>query len=131
MRGSFCIVAKEENVITEKGVRAFIMECLLNSPLSKGTVFNVDKKTVEVRLDGDEEQVRAFINDLNAALVRQFGNPVINLTDFKENKELEIPDLMRSSQALMVGQLEKGISVQLSILKVLEELPQKIAGVLK
>ena len=145
MKGSFLITSDSENVITEKGVRAFIMERLLNSPFNKGAVFNIDDKTIEVRLEGDEEQIKAFIRDLNSALVRLHGNPTITLTEFQKNNELEIPELMRSSQALMVGQLEKGINVQLriinvqlrilesleNVLKSLEKLPKKIADSLK
>ncbi|MFA4907800.1 MAG: hypothetical protein WC602_06010 [archaeon] len=46
MKGSFLITPDSENVITEKGVRAFVMERLLNSPFNKGAVFNIDKKTI-------------------------------------------------------------------------------------
>ena len=131
MKGSFLIKAKAEEVVTEKGVRAFIMERLLNSPFGKGAVFNVDGKTVQVQLEGDEKQIKAFMMDLEKALVGQFGNPTISFTAFQENPALEIPDLMRSSQALMVGQLQKGISVQLDILSALKSLPRELAEILK
>ncbi|MEW6295492.1 MAG: hypothetical protein AB1467_04335 [Candidatus Diapherotrites archaeon] len=138
MKGSFLIKAKEPKVITEKGVRAFIMERLLNSPFNKGSVINVDEKTVQVQLDGDEKQIKLFMQKLEKDLVAQFGNPSISFTLFQENPALEIPDLMRSSQALMVGQLQKGISVQLDISqtlremsKELRELPRELAKILK
>ncbi|MFH1256792.1 MAG: hypothetical protein V1494_05885 [Candidatus Diapherotrites archaeon] len=131
MKGSFRIIAEKENIITEKGVRAFIMERLLNRAFNKGAVFNIDNKTVEVQLEGDEEQIKSFIEDLKKSLSKQFGNPVITLTAFQKNDALEMPELMRSSQALMVGQLEKGITIQLRILNALEELPNKLANALK
>src|SRR3989344_99962 len=129
MKGSFLIVAKEKGIITEKGVRAFIMEGLLNSPFSRGSAFNLDEKTVKVQLEGDERQIREFIENLQKALVAQFGNPVISFAPFMEDSSLEIPELMRSSQALVVGQLQKGITVQLDILDTLKNLPDKLADV--
>lgn len=131
MKGSFLIVAKKKGVITEKGVRAFIMDMLLNSPFSRGAVFNVDEKTVKVMLEGDEQHIKEFMEDLQKALVAQFGNPIISFGSFVEDPSLEIPELMRSSQALMVGQLQKGITVQLDILDALKNLPEKLADVLE
>lgn len=94
--------------------------------------------TVQVQLDGDEKQIKLFMQNLEKDLVSQFGNPAISFTLFQENPALEIPDLMRSSQALMVGQLQKGISVQLDISqtlkemsKELRELPKELAKILK
>ena len=130
MKGSFLIVAKEKGIITEKGVRTFIMERLLNSPFSKGSVFNLDEMTVKVQLEGDERHIREFIENLQKALVGQFGNPTILLLPFNEDPLLEIPELMRSSQALMVGQLQKGISVQLDILDTLKDLKSNDEGTL-
>lgn len=116
MKGSFQIRASEEKVITEKGLRAFVMDELLNSPLSKGTVINIDDKTVDVWLEGDEKQIKKFKEELEKKVIAKFGNPVIAFADFLENTLLEVPNLMRSSQALLVGQLHKGIGVQLEIL---------------
>lgn len=122
MKGRFFIKAKEPNVVTEKGVRAFVLERLLNSPFAKGTAFNVDEKTVEIWIEGDEQQIKKFKEQLEKDVIAKFGNPVITFTEFKQDHLLEVPDLMRSSQALLVGQLEKGITVQLKILGKLDKL---------
>jgi len=122
MKGGFFIKAKEGNAITEKGVKAFIMERLLNSPFKKGCALNIDDKTVRVELEGDEKQIKEFIKNLEKALIARLGNPAVSFTAFEENQALEIPALMRSSQALVVGQLEKGISVQLEILETLKNM---------
>lgn len=122
MKGSFRITAKEENLITERGVRAFIMERLLNSPFRNASAFNVDEKTVEIRLEGGKTQINAFREKLREAVIAKFGNPGLSFTPFRQNAALEIPGLMRSSQALMVGQLQKGITVQLGILNLQSEL---------
>lgn len=120
MKGSFQIKAKDKNVITERGVRVFIMERLLNSPFKRGTVFNADEKTVEVQLEGDEKQIMEFRKSIEKALLEKCGNPELSFVPFRANPELELPAIMRSSQALVVGQLDKGITVQLEILKSLE-----------
>ena len=130
MKGSFLIKAKQENIVTEKGVRAFIMERLLNSSFEKGSVVNIDKKTVQIQLEGDEKQVKEFVEKLKRDVAGQFGNPTIYFTSFQENPALELPDLMKSSQALMVGQLQKGIGVQLDILAVLKSLPRELGKIL-
>ena len=101
---------------------------MLNSAFSKGSVFNVDDKTVEVRLEGDEKQIKQFIEQLQKDVIVQFGNPMITFTPFKENPALEVPDLMKSGQALMVGQLDKGIGVQLHILNVLKGMNGELKG---
>ena len=131
MRGSFLIISKDEKIITEKGLRAFVMEKLLNSSFSKGAVISVGEKTVEVRLEGDEKHIKEFKKELEKELLYKFGNPVIIFTEFKEDILLEIPKIMRASQALLVGQLSKGIGVQLQILDVLEKLPERIAKAIK
>ncbi len=130
MKGSFLIKAEEKEVITEKGVRAFILERLLNSPFQKASVFNVDETTMQVQLEGDEKQIKEFKQKLEDAVIAQFGNPTISFTAFEENPALEIPDLMRSSQALMVGQLQKGIGVQLDILDALKKIPRQLAKII-
>lgn len=106
MKVSFLIKAKEENVITECGVRTFIMERLLNSPFAKASVSNLDNKTAQVLIEGDEKQVREFVQNLEREVIAQFGNPAVSFTQFQENPALEIPELMRSSQALVFGQLQ-------------------------
>lgn len=128
MKASFLIKAREKEAITEKGVRAFILERLLNSPFERGTAFNLDEKTVEVRIEGDGKQIEKFKAELEKALVAQFGNPAILFSELKENPALEIPQLMRSSQALIVGQLQKGIEIQLAILDTLKNMVAELKG---
>lgn len=115
VKAGFLIKASESDVITERGVRAFVMERLLNSPFEKGSVANLDDKTVEVLLEGDEKDIRKFKEKLEHDLTAKLGNPIIVFTDTQETGN-EIPNIMKSSQALMAGQLEKGIDVQLKIL---------------
>ncbi len=121
MRAEFLITAGEANIITEKGVRAFVMERLLNSSFEKGSVANLDDKTVQVRLDGDEKDIKKFKQQLERDMAAKFGNPIISFTDIEQTSD-EIPNLLKSSQGLVVGQLEKGIDVQLKILHTLDSM---------
>ncbi|HLC92117.1 MAG TPA: hypothetical protein VJH23_00220 [archaeon] len=144
MKASFLIKAKQPNTITEKGVRVFVMERLLNSSFDKGSVVNLDDKTVQVRLEGDEKEIRKFKELLEKEIIAKFGNPTIVFTQIQETTD-NVPVLLKSSQALMVGQLQKGIGIQLEILGTLKnmprnhndillalkELPQEIARALK
>ncbi len=141
MNASFLIRAKEPNVITEKGVRVFVMERLLNSSFDKGSVVNLDDKTVQVRLEGDENEIRKFKELLEKEIIAKFGNPIIVFTQVQETTD-NVPVLLKSSQALMVGQLHKGINVQLEILDTLRNmradtlttfrnLPEEIARALR
>ena len=138
MRGKLFIKASEKSVITSKGVRAFVMGKILNSTIQKAAVLNIDDKTVEVQLEGEKEKIEAFIKSLKKEVLEKFGNPKLSFTDFQEDLKLEVPRIMRSSQALMVGQLEKGIGIQLEILKALKEmswglkeLPERLAEKLR
>ncbi len=127
MRAEFLIKAKEANIITEKGVRAFVMEKLLNSPFEKGFVANLDGRTVQVRIEGDEKEIMEFKQRLEMELVAKLGNPEIAFSDISQTTA-RMPNLLKSSQALMVGQLEKGITVQLDILGTLKSLGSELRG---
>jgi hypothetical protein len=128
MKGKFRIIAKQENIITNKGVKAFVMEKLLNSPFQNAAVLNVGSKTVEVQIEGEKEKVFAFIKELKRGISEEFGNPLVSFTEFEENPLLEVPSLLRSSQAFSIGQLQKGIGVQLKIFDSLEEMKQEFKG---
>jgi acylphosphatase len=122
MKGYFLVKAKEADIVTEKGVRALIMEMLLNAPFSRASVTNIDNKTVQIQIEGDEKQIKLFIKKIEKVLIEQLGNPTVYFSGFTEDSSLEIPNLVRSSQALMVGQLQKGIGVQLEIISAIKEL---------
>lgn len=125
MKADFLIRAKEANSITEKGVRAFVMERLLNSSFEKGCVANLDDKTVHVQIEGDEKDIMKFKERLEKDMNAKFGNPTIVFSDIRQTTQ-SIPSLLKSSQALMVGQLEKGIDVQLKILHSLDSMHHEL-----
>ena len=126
MKGFFLIKAKEKKIIQDKGIRAFVLEKILESSLEKGSAINLpDGKTVEVRLQGKKKSIENFIENLKKELIQKLGNPTVLFSEFHEN-ELEIPSLVRSSQALVVGQLSKGIQVNLQILNSFDKFNKKL-----
>ncbi len=131
MKSSFQILAKDPNTIMEKGIRAFVTERLLNSSFEKGTALNINDQTVEVRIDGDRIEIEKFRKELENALREKLQNPTIHFTELREEPPIDIPPIMRSSQALLVGQLEKGIDVQLKILDALKEMNHDLSNAIK
>ena len=126
LKGFFLIKAKEKKIIQDKGIRAFVLEKILESSLEKGSAINLpDGKTVEVRLQGKKKSIENFIENLKKELIQKLGNPTVLFSEFHEN-ELEIPSLVRSSQALVVGQLSKGIQVNLQILNSFDKFNKKL-----
>ena len=119
MKGVFLVKSVEKDIVQNKGVRAFILERILNDPeIKKGNATNLgDGRTVEVSLEGNPRAVRKFIERLKIEITNEFGNPAITFTEFEENEYIEIPSLHRSSQALVLNQLQKGINVQFKILE--------------
>ena len=86
MKGSFLIKAKDKKIITEKGIRAFVMDRMLNSPLTRGTAFNVDDKTVEVRVEGEEKHIKEFIAQLKKDMTAMRG---LALTESKVRRVIK------------------------------------------
>ncbi len=91
IRGSFLLKSKDERLITDKGLRALVMEKLLNSSFERAALINIDEKTVEVRLEGDAVQIKKFKQELEREFIAKFGNPIITFTEFKEDLLLEVP----------------------------------------
>jgi len=79
---------------------------ILNSGLN-GTAINLADGRVEVRLEGEKERIIEFYEELKKAKPELAGNP--GFYDLEFNADLMVPDSMRSSQALMLEQLSKGI----------------------
>jgi acylphosphatase len=94
--------------VQEVGYRVHIMQKILNSGLN-GTVINLADGRVEVRLEGEKEGIEEFYEELKDGNSPELvvGKP--GFYDLEFNADLMVPDSMRSSQALMLEQLSKGI----------------------
>ena len=94
--------------VQEVGYRVHIMQKILNSDL-KGNVINLADGRVEVRLEGEKERIEEFYEELKKENSPELVAGKPEYYDLEFNADLMVPDSMRSSQALMLGQLTKGI----------------------
>jgi acylphosphatase len=92
--------------VQEVGYRVHIMQKILNSDL-EGNVINLADGGVEVRLEGEKERIIEFYEELKKEKPELAKNP--HFIDLEFKADLLVPDSMRSSQALMLEQLGKGI----------------------
>jgi len=100
--------------VQEVGYRVHIIQKILNSGLN-GTAINLADGRVEVRLEGEKERIEDFYEELkkentpNLSLEKKALPKKQQYHDLEFNADLMVPDSMRSSQALMLEQLSKGI----------------------
>jgi acylphosphatase len=90
--------------VQEVGYRVHIIQKILNSGLN-GTALNLADGRVEVRLEGEKERIIEFYEELKKAKPELVGN--LGFYDLEFNVGLNVPDSMRSSQALMLEQFSK------------------------
>lgn len=121
--------------VQEVGYRVHITQKILNSDL-KGNAINLADGRVEVRLEGEKERIIEFYEELKKEKPELAKNS--EYQDLEFNADLMVPDSMRSSQALILEQLSKGIvyiaGMSESIKGMdekLDKLPQRIAKELK
>ena len=127
-----------QNHVQEVGYRLFIIQRILDSDL-EGTARNLPDGRVEVLLKGEKEHIEDFVNNLKKEKPELAKNPTLSKIEY--NDSLIIPEVMRTSQGLMVEQLGKGVPLLVDmnekldkldgIEKRLDELPRKIAEELK
>ena len=94
--------------VQEVGYRVHIMQKILNSGLN-GTAINLADGRVEVRLEGEKERIEELYEELKKENSPELVAGKPEYYDLEFNADLMVPDSMRSSQALMLGQLTKGI----------------------
>jgi acylphosphatase len=94
--------------VQEVGYRVHIMQKILNSGLN-GTAINLADGRVEVRLEGEKERIEEFYEELKKENSPELAAGKPEFYELEFNADLMVPDSMRSSQALMLSQLTKGI----------------------
>ncbi|MEA2076227.1 MAG: acylphosphatase [Euryarchaeota archaeon] len=92
--------------VQKVGYRVHIIQKILNSGLN-GTAINLADGRVEVRLEGEKERMIEFYEEFKKEKPELAKNSEYQNLEF--NADLMVPDSMRSSQALMLEQLSKGI----------------------
>ncbi|MBI1974201.1 acylphosphatase [Candidatus Micrarchaeota archaeon] len=92
--------------VQDVGYRVHIVGKILESPL-EGTAVNTADGSVKVMLRGEKEHILQFYEELKKEKPELAENPAMSKPEF--NEALEVPDAMRSSQHLMLGQFSKGV----------------------
>lgn len=126
------IMAKARFYISDRvqkvGYRLFIIQKILNSTLD-GTALNLPDGRIEVRLKGEKEHILRFIEELKKEKPELAQNPIVSQPEFDEG--LDVPDAMRSSQALLTRQLGKGVKHIVGIENRLENVGKDIQNLAK
>ena len=96
-----------KNGVQDVGYRLFIMQKILNSTLTGGTAINTPDGRVKVLLEGEREEIEQLIKELEQEHPELAKNPTRTSAEY--NPLLHVPDIMRSSQALQLGQFQKSV----------------------
>ncbi len=107
--------------VQEVGYRSFVIEQILDSDLN-GTARNLPDRRVEVLLEGEKEHILDFIERLKKEKPELAKNP--SLAGIEFNDSLIVPDIMKSSQALLCGQFSKAVIHVIGIEKGIGELKE-------
>ncbi|MBI1973324.1 acylphosphatase [Candidatus Micrarchaeota archaeon] len=112
--------------VHDVGYRVYIVGKILESPL-EGTAVNTQDGRVKVMLRGEKEHILQFYEELKKEKPELVENPTTSKLEFSEL--LEVPDAMRSSQHLMLGQFSKGVGFLAKMNQNLTGVNQNLAGV--
>src|SRR3989338_5847324 len=96
-----------KNGVQDVGYRLFIMQKILNSTLTGGTAINTPDGRVKVLLEGEREEIEQLIKELEQEHPELAKNPTRTSAEY--NPLLHVPDIMRSSLALQLGQFQKSV----------------------
>lgn len=93
------------------------MEKILSFPDLKGGAFNRPDGRVEVKVEGKEEDIERLREETISEIGRKKDNLGIEgrVGEIEYDDSLEIPDAMRSSQSLQLGQMSKFVDVGLDM----------------
>jgi acylphosphatase len=92
--------------VQDVGYRVWIMEKILNSKL-EGTAQNMPDGSIQVLLEGEKEKIIQFYEKIRKEKPELVENPTAMELIFDET--LDVPDALRSSQALQMDQFEKSV----------------------
>jgi acylphosphatase len=121
------------------GLRVFLTSFMMDEGIKKGVARNIDKKTVEMLVDLGNTNAEEFHKKVETAIHTEFESADTGCDRGKINVKLaetsnpgwDIPDIMFSSQSLLLNQTGKGVNVMLRIEKGINDLPEKLARAIK
>jgi len=117
------------------GLRVFLTSFMMDEGIKKGVARNIDKKTVEMLVDLGNTDAKEFHKKIETAIHAGFESADLGCDPREIRVELagmsnpgwDIPDIMFSSQSLLLNQTGKGVNVMLRIEKGINDLPEKLA----
>ena len=114
------------NHVQDVGCRGFIISEMMFAGFEKGNAINLSDGRVEVRIEGEENKINEFVEELEKKLIAKYGNPVVSVSETEYSPDLELHDLMKTSQAHLLTQFDKGIGVMKSMEGHLERIDKKL-----
>ncbi len=114
------------NHVQDVGCRGLIISEMMFAGFEKGNAINLADGRVEVRIEGEENKIKEFVEELKKKLIAKYGNPVVRISEAEYAQDLEIFDLMKTSQAHLLTQFDKGIGVMKSMEGHLERIDKKL-----
>ena len=121
-RARFCV----SNHVQDVDCRGFIISEMMFAGFEKGNAINLSDGRVEVRIEGEENKINEFVEELEKKLIAKYGNPVVSVSETEYSPDLELHDLMKTSQAHLLTQFDKGIGVMKSMEGHLERIDKKL-----
>ena len=112
--------------VQDVGCRGFIISEMMFAGFEKGNAMNLSDGRVEVRLEGEENKIKEFLEELKKKLIAKYGNPVVKISEVEDSPYLELQDLAKTSQAHLLAQFDKGVGVMKSMEKHLEKIDKKL-----
>jgi len=114
------------NHVQDVDCRGFIISEMMFAGFEKGNAINLSDGRVEVRIEGEENKINEFVEELEKKLIAKYGNPVVSVSETEYSPDLELHDLMKTSQAHLLTQFDKGIGVMKSMEGHLERIDKKL-----
>ncbi|MBI2530177.1 MAG: acylphosphatase [Candidatus Diapherotrites archaeon] len=114
------------NHVQDVGCRGFIISEMMFAGFENGNAINLSDGRVEVRIEGEENKIKSFVEELEIKMIAKYGNPVVRVSETEYSPDLGLHDLMKTSQAHLLTQFDKGIGVMKSMEGHLEGIDKKL-----
>ena len=98
------------NHVQDVDCRGFIISEMMFAGFEKGNAINLSDGRVEVRIEGEENKINEFVEELEKKLIAKYGNPVVSVSETEYSPDLELHDLMKTSQAHLLTHFDRGIA---------------------
>lgn len=109
--------------VIDVGLRVFLTSFMMDEGIKKGVARNIDKKTVEMLVDLGNINAKEFHKKIETAVHAGFESADLGCDPREIKVELagtsnpgwDIPNIMFSSQSLILNQTGKGVNVMIQV----------------